>query len=193
MQLPFAVIPLIRFTNDRRRMGEFANRAWVRMLAWAAAAVISGLEPVAGGGSRSAPWVVAHPPGADWRWRRRWRPFSCSWLDHVRERAGSAGACRSRGGDGRGHGRRRSARAGVSPDPGAARPHARATAPPSRTPVPLVALATARRCTCCTSRKASPAAVRLARLRRRGASGRGVFPRNRRTRWRSRASPPSLP
>jgi manganese transport protein len=40
MQLPFAVIPLIRFTNDSRRMGEFANRAWVRALAWAAAALI---------------------------------------------------------------------------------------------------------------------------------------------------------
>jgi manganese transport protein len=40
MQLPFAVIPLIRFTNDRGRMGEFANRAWVRVLAWSCAAVI---------------------------------------------------------------------------------------------------------------------------------------------------------
>src|SRR5262249_24021458 len=27
MQLPFAVIPLIRFTSDRKRMGELANRA----------------------------------------------------------------------------------------------------------------------------------------------------------------------
>ena len=44
MQLPFAVIPLIRFTNDSRRMGEFANRAWVRTLAWSAAALIVGLN-----------------------------------------------------------------------------------------------------------------------------------------------------
>ena len=44
MQLPFAVIPLIRFTNDRQRMGEFANRAWVKALAWATAAVILGLN-----------------------------------------------------------------------------------------------------------------------------------------------------
>src|SRR5579862_6293534 len=28
MQLPFAVIPLIHFTSDRRRMGPFANKAW---------------------------------------------------------------------------------------------------------------------------------------------------------------------
>ena len=40
MQLPFAVIPLIHFTNDRRRMGSFANRAWVKVLSWSCAAVI---------------------------------------------------------------------------------------------------------------------------------------------------------
>ncbi|PWU10311.1 MAG: iron/manganese transporter [Terriglobia bacterium] len=40
MQLPFAVIPLIHFTNDRSRMGGFANPAWVKTLAWSAAAVI---------------------------------------------------------------------------------------------------------------------------------------------------------
>ena len=40
MQLPFAVIPLIHFTNDRARMGALANRAWVRVLAWLTAALI---------------------------------------------------------------------------------------------------------------------------------------------------------
>ncbi|HUO28804.1 MAG TPA: Nramp family divalent metal transporter [Bryobacteraceae bacterium] len=40
MQLPFAVIPLIHFTSDRHRMGDFANKAWVQMLSWAAAALI---------------------------------------------------------------------------------------------------------------------------------------------------------
>ena len=44
MQLPFAVIPLIHFTNDRRRMGPFANRGWVKVLAWSCAAVILGLN-----------------------------------------------------------------------------------------------------------------------------------------------------
>jgi manganese transport protein len=44
MQLPFAVIPLIHFTSDRARMGEFANKAWVRMLAWITAIVIVGLN-----------------------------------------------------------------------------------------------------------------------------------------------------
>ncbi|HUB80764.1 MAG TPA: Nramp family divalent metal transporter [Bryobacteraceae bacterium] len=44
MQLPFAVIPLIHFTNDRERMGSFANRAWVKALSWICAAVILGLN-----------------------------------------------------------------------------------------------------------------------------------------------------
>jgi manganese transport protein len=44
MQLPFAVIPLIRFTGDRDRMGDFANRGWVKALAWTAAVIILGLN-----------------------------------------------------------------------------------------------------------------------------------------------------
>ena len=40
IQLPFAVIPLLQFTNDRERMGVFANRKWVSMLGWLTAAVI---------------------------------------------------------------------------------------------------------------------------------------------------------
>jgi len=44
MQLPFAVIPLIHFTSDRRRMGVFANKLWVRWLSWAAAVLILALN-----------------------------------------------------------------------------------------------------------------------------------------------------
>jgi len=44
LQLPFAVIPLIHFTSDRRRMGSFANTPWVKTVAWAIAAVIVGLN-----------------------------------------------------------------------------------------------------------------------------------------------------
>jgi len=43
-QLPFALVPLVQFTNDRRRMGEFANARWVAALAWFTAAVIVGLN-----------------------------------------------------------------------------------------------------------------------------------------------------
>jgi len=44
MQLPFAVIPLVHFTGERRRMGDFANKLWVAVLAWITAAVIVGLN-----------------------------------------------------------------------------------------------------------------------------------------------------
>ena len=44
LQLPFAVIPLIQFTSDRRRMAEFVNRPWVRILAWVTAILIVGLN-----------------------------------------------------------------------------------------------------------------------------------------------------
>ena len=44
MQLPFAILPLIRFTDDRARMSEFANRAWVKMLSWATSGVILALN-----------------------------------------------------------------------------------------------------------------------------------------------------
>jgi manganese transport protein len=44
MQLPFAIIPLIHFTSDRGRMGSFANKAWVRILAWITAGIIVALN-----------------------------------------------------------------------------------------------------------------------------------------------------
>src|SRR5262249_19934089 len=44
MQLPFAIIPLIHFTNQRQRMGSFANATWVRVLAWATAAIVVALN-----------------------------------------------------------------------------------------------------------------------------------------------------
>ena len=40
MQLPFAVIPLIHFTRDKKRMGIFANPGWMHSLAWVIAGVI---------------------------------------------------------------------------------------------------------------------------------------------------------
>jgi manganese transport protein len=40
LQLPFAVIPLVLFTSDRRKMGEFVAPRWQRLLAWFVAAVI---------------------------------------------------------------------------------------------------------------------------------------------------------
>jgi manganese transport protein len=40
LQLPFAVIPLVYFTSDRKRMGAFASNIWVRIGAWACAVFI---------------------------------------------------------------------------------------------------------------------------------------------------------
>ena len=46
LQLSFAVIPLVIFTNDRKKMGEFANPPWLKTLAWLAAAVIAILNAI---------------------------------------------------------------------------------------------------------------------------------------------------
>jgi len=40
MQLSFAVIPLILFTNDKNKMGSFANRSSLKILAWVVAGII---------------------------------------------------------------------------------------------------------------------------------------------------------
>ena len=44
MQLSFAVIPLVMFTSDKRKMGEFVNAPWLKALAWTTAAVIAVLN-----------------------------------------------------------------------------------------------------------------------------------------------------
>ena len=44
MQLPFAVIPLVQFVSDRKKMGGFAISRGVSVLAWTVAAVILALN-----------------------------------------------------------------------------------------------------------------------------------------------------
>ena len=44
MQLSFAVVPLVMFTGDKRKMGEFVNPRWLQSLAWTAAALIIALN-----------------------------------------------------------------------------------------------------------------------------------------------------
>ena len=44
LQLPFAVIPLVQFTSEKRTMGAFVNPAWLKLLAWAVAAIIVALN-----------------------------------------------------------------------------------------------------------------------------------------------------
>ncbi len=40
LQLGFAIIPLIHFTSDKKIMGQFAIKTWVRILAWLSAIII---------------------------------------------------------------------------------------------------------------------------------------------------------
>jgi manganese transport protein len=44
LQLPFAVIPLVMFTSDRKIMGEFVSPSCLKMAAWSIAAVIVGVN-----------------------------------------------------------------------------------------------------------------------------------------------------
>jgi manganese transport protein len=44
MQLPFAIVPLVMFTADRRKMGELVSPLWLTGLAWLIAIVVVGLN-----------------------------------------------------------------------------------------------------------------------------------------------------
>ena len=55
LQLPFAIVPLIHFTSDRKRMGNLANPVWVKSLGWACAALIITLN-----------FWLAHDAISDW-------------------------------------------------------------------------------------------------------------------------------
>ena len=44
LQLPFAVVPLVKFTGNARLMGTLASPAWVRAIAWSVTAIIIGLN-----------------------------------------------------------------------------------------------------------------------------------------------------
>jgi len=67
LQLAFAVVPLVKFTSSRQKMGPFVNRPWVQALAWTVAGIITALnaklvyeqigEWIEAAGSRG--WLVA--------------------------------------------------------------------------------------------------------------------------------------
>lgn len=44
LQLGFAIIPLIHFNSDGRKMNEYAIKPWVKILAWLSALIIVGLN-----------------------------------------------------------------------------------------------------------------------------------------------------
>lgn len=44
LQLSFAVFPLVQFTSNKTKMGEFTNPTWLKLVAWTIAFVIAGLN-----------------------------------------------------------------------------------------------------------------------------------------------------
>jgi manganese transport protein len=66
LQLSFAVVPLVTFTSDRARMGEFVSPLWVRVLAIVTTTIIAGLNGKLAFDVISG-WVAA-APGAWWVW-----------------------------------------------------------------------------------------------------------------------------
>ncbi|MEO7189780.1 MAG: Nramp family divalent metal transporter [Vicinamibacterales bacterium] len=44
LQLSFAVVPLVLFTGDKKKMGQFVNPSWVKVLAWTTAGLIVALN-----------------------------------------------------------------------------------------------------------------------------------------------------
>jgi manganese transport protein len=64
LQLPFAIVPLVHFTADARKMGAFANPRWVTAAAWLVAAVVTALNASLVWG-KIAEWLEG---GAVWPW-----------------------------------------------------------------------------------------------------------------------------
>lgn len=95
LQLSFAVIPLVHFTSDRRKMGSFVTPVWAQLLAWITAAIIVSLNgklvyefivdgvtggvwavqyllvPISGLLVPLLVWMIAEPLWRGWRDRRR--------------------------------------------------------------------------------------------------------------------------
>jgi manganese transport protein len=44
LQLPFAIVPLVRFTSDAKMMGRFVNPLWLQAAAWLISAIIISLN-----------------------------------------------------------------------------------------------------------------------------------------------------
>ena len=122
-QLPFAIIPLIHFTNDPKRMGAFASAPWLRVLSWLSAILIVALnvwlvaDQLNDFSSQAGRWAILLSD----RFRRgvRWIGWS-AWVAHLCTRRGKMAFAESSGdADG---GRRSSSAAGVQPDFGHAGP-----------------------------------------------------------------------
>lgn len=62
LQLSFAVVPLVRFTSSKQKMGPFVSPRWLQALAWLVTAIIAALngklvyEEIIGWISTAGPW-----------------------------------------------------------------------------------------------------------------------------------------
>jgi manganese transport protein len=65
LQLGFAVIPLIHFTSNKKRMGKFAISLKVKILAWASAIVIVGLNAKLVY-QQIGDWITQYPSATIW-------------------------------------------------------------------------------------------------------------------------------
>lgn len=65
LQLPFAIVPLLKFTNDSQRMGVFASGWKLRTAGWASAAIVLGLNI----------WLAAQTIGEWARNSGNWAPL----------------------------------------------------------------------------------------------------------------------
>jgi manganese transport protein len=64
LQLSFAIVPLVRFTSSKQKMGPFVNRLWVQILAWLTTAIIVSLN-VKLVYEKFSEWIAA---AGEWRW-----------------------------------------------------------------------------------------------------------------------------
>ncbi len=44
LQLSFAVVPLVMFTGDKRKMGQFVNSLWIKTVSWSVAIIVIALN-----------------------------------------------------------------------------------------------------------------------------------------------------
>lgn len=65
LQLGFAVVPLIHFTSDKKKMGKFAIDLKTKIMAWGCAILIIGLN-VQLVAQQLGEWVHASPSSANW-------------------------------------------------------------------------------------------------------------------------------
>ena len=66
LQLPFAILPLLHFTNDPQRMGEFSSGRALRIGGWLTALIVIGLNI----------WLAAQTIAG---WAAKRRPVRARW------------------------------------------------------------------------------------------------------------------